>query len=130
MEQANSELVNFILEARRRGFGDVQIKEPLLKHNWPPNLINEAFASLKKRSKRTCSDYSVKNLVTVYLSTDVLKAIDKRAKQNMHTLPEQIEDILRRSCVNSKKMKSDSDKLDDMFVGLFSRKKRAEKKAA
>jgi hypothetical protein len=39
----------------------------------------------------------------------------------MFTLSEQIEDILRRSCLNQKSAKEE--KLDDALVALFSRKK-------
>ena len=48
--------------------------------------------------------------------------IEKRAKRNMLTVPEQIEDIVRRSCVNTKKNSEVQDKVDDLFLKLFSRK--------
>ena len=51
--------------------------------------------------------------------------IEKRAKRNMLTLPEQIEDILRRSCLNQKnKTNLPIDKIDDLIVGIISRRKR------
>ena len=59
----------------------------------------------------------------IYLEHEVKELIEKRAKKNMFTLEEQIEDILRRSCVNTKKAKSFADeKLDDNFIKLFSRR--------
>jgi len=122
----NQDLVKFIIEARKRGFADSQIKEPLLKYGWPLKLIDSAFESLKTKSKSgkiSETGYKIKNQVTLFLSNDILKAVDKRAKKNMLTVSEQIEDIIRRSCVNSKKLRAESEKLDDMFVGLFSRKR-------
>ena len=35
---------------------------------------------------------------------------------------EQIEDIVRRSCVNAKKTSETQDNVDDLFLKLFSRK--------
>ncbi len=111
----NKQLINFIKEARARGFDDFQIKEPLLKNNWPLNEIEKAFASLKQPVK-------FKNKITIYLDSDILKMIDKRAKRNMFTISEQIEDILRRSAINARKIKREEEKLDDLLVSLFSRK--------
>lgn len=119
--EPNSELVKFILEARRRGFDDGQIKEPLLKHGWPLNDVDSALASLK-RTRKTDPNYKVKNQISVYLSSEVLNILEKRAKKNMFNLNEQIEDILRRSCMNTKKQKEEEDKIDDLFLKLFSRK--------
>jgi len=112
---ANKELVNFIKEARKRGFDDWQIKEPLLKNNWPIEEIEEAFCELKPK-------YKFKNKVSLFLDSDLLKIIDKRAKKNMFTTSEQIEDILRRSCLRLSTTKKE-EKLDDLLVSLFSRKK-------
>ncbi|HRZ85577.1 MAG TPA: hypothetical protein P5277_02245 [Candidatus Paceibacterota bacterium] len=112
----NQELVKFVKEARNRGFDDIQIKEVLLKNRWPLDDIELAFAKTKPPLK-------FKNKVCIYLDSEVLKQIEKRANKNMLTVTEQIEDILRRSAINSKKLKSQSEKLDDMFISLFSRKK-------
>jgi len=112
---ANKELVNFIKEARKRGFDDWQIKEPLLKNNWPIEEIEKAFCALKPK-------YKFKNKVSLFLDSDILKIIDKRAKKNMFTTSEQIEDILRRSCIRLNTTKK-AEKLDDLLVSLFSRKK-------
>jgi Txe/YoeB family toxin of Txe-Axe toxin-antitoxin module len=54
----------------------------------------------------------------------MLKIIDKRAKKNMLTISEQIDDILRRSCINAKTTTSKPEKLDDTLISLFSRKKK------
>lgn len=112
----HKELVAFIKEARKRGYDDYQIKEPLLQKGWPAHEVEEAFASLKPHPK-------FKNKVCIYLDSDVLQLLDKRAKRNMFTLTEQIEDILRRSVLNSKKINRDTEKLDDLLVGLFSRRR-------
>ncbi len=122
-EKANPELIKFILECRRRGFDDSQIKEPLLNHGWPLASVDKAFESLKRKNK-VDTGYKVKNQVTVYLTSDVLSVLEKRAKKNLFNLNEQIEDILRRSCINTKKLKQEEDKVDDLFLKLFSRKKR------
>ena len=114
-ELPNKELVNFIKESRKRGYDDYQIKDALLKHKWPLTEIEDCFVFLKPKPK-------FKNKVCIYLDSDVLKALDKRANKNMFTISEQIEDILRRSAINSSKMKQQSEKLDDMLVSLFSRK--------
>jgi len=113
----NKELVEFIKEARKRGFDDWQIKEPLLKNNWPIEEIEKAFYELKPK-------YKFKNKISIFLDSDILKIIDKRAKKNMFTIGEQIEDILRRSCLRLSTTKKE-EKLDDLLVSLFSRKKRS-----
>jgi len=119
---ADRRLTRFIKEARKRGFDDYQIKEPLLRKGWPIEIIEEAFASLKPKVK-------FKNKLTIYLDSEVLEAIDKRARKNIFTIPEQIEDILRRSVINSKVAGSvKPEKLDDMLVGVFSRQTRGKKR--
>lgn len=114
---ANKELVKFIREARKRGFDDYQIREPLMKKGWPVDELEKAFASLKPR-------YKFKNKVSIYLDSEILKKIERRAKRNLLTLPEQIEDILRRSVLGMGKRIPREEKLDDRLVALFSRKKR------
>ena len=113
--KSNIELINFIKEARKRGFDDYQIKEPLLKNSWPLNEVEKAFASLKPNTE-------FKNQVTLFVDSKILKILEKRAKKNMFTVSEQIEDILRRSAVNARKIRKETEKLDDLLVALFSRK--------
>lgn len=113
---ANKELLKFIKEARKRGFDDYQIKDPLVKKGWPVSEIEKAFAEINPEIK-------FKNKLTIYLSNDVLKVIQKRADKNMLNLNEQIEDILRRSAINAKTIKKQEEKLDDMIVTLFSRRR-------
>jgi len=112
---ANKELVKFIKEARRRGFDDYQIMNPLLKHGWPRDEVEKAFASLKPK-------YKFKNRVCVFLDSQLLKKLERRAKRNVLLLHEQIEDILRRSALSSGKKTAKEEKLDDKLVALFSRK--------
>ena len=56
------------------------------------------------------------------------KILKKRAKKNLFSLREQIEDIVRRSCVNSSKGTYRPIKVDDNLVAIFSREKRGRKK--
>jgi len=120
----NADLVKFIKTARKRGFDDYEIREPLLKQGWALDEVEAAFYSLRPNKRE---HISFKNKVTIYLNNDLLKLIEKRAKKNMLTLPEQIEDILRRSTLSLKKGKLPKEKLDDLLVSLFSRQKRVKR---
>ena len=111
---ANPDLIRFILEAQKRGFQDDKIKEALLSNKWPEREINSSFQALRKPRH-------FKESLNIWLDTEVLKKLEKRAKRNLLTLPEQVEDILRRSVINQKSTQK-SEKIDDMLVGLFSRK--------
>lgn len=121
---SDKNLIKFIKEARRRGFDDYEIREPLLKQGWPILEIEKAFDSLKRKSRKHTS---FENKVTIYLKNDLLKMIAKRAKRNLLTLPEQIEDILRRSTLSMKKNNLPKEKIDDLLVSIFSRQKRGKK---
>jgi hypothetical protein len=112
----NSKLIKFIKEARKRGFDDFQIRDPLIKQGWPLDELELAFASLKPK-------YQHKNRVILYLDSEILKRIEKRADKNMFTITEQIDDILRRSTLNMRKKTPSEEKLDDKFISYFSRKK-------
>jgi hypothetical protein len=118
---ANKELIKFIVEARKRGFGDYQIREALINHGWPVQEVEKAFVSLTPK-------YKFKNQVVLFLDNELLALLEKRAKKNIFTISEQIEDILRRSCINQSKKKSPYDaKLDDVLVSVFSRKNTGKK---
>src|SRR3989304_8004588 len=119
--ESNFNLIKFIKEARKRGFDDYQIREPLLKQGWLLSDVESAFNALKRKARE---HISFKNKVTIYLSNDLLKMIEKRAKKNMLTLPEQIEDTLRRSTLSLKHKPSVSGKIDDLLVSIFSRQKK------
>jgi myosin heavy subunit len=113
----NKELINFIIEARKRGFSDLEIKNALIKNNWPEETIQKAFDEITKDNLK---NQKIKNQVCIFLSDDILKVLEKRAKKNLMNLEEQIQDILRRSCVR-KKATSQEEKIDDFLVSCFSR---------
>ena len=121
-ESADQKLIEFILEARNRGFDDVQIKEHLYKNNWPQSLIEKAFSKVSENLK-----FKYKNRVNIYLDNQLLKLIEKRAKKNFFTVPEQIQDILRRSCIMQKTQTTQEEKIDDLLVSIFSSKKTKKK---
>ena len=67
--------------------------------------------------------------ITINFDEEEKKILEKRAKKNLMTLREQIEDILRRSAVNYRQGKSYSEvDPDDRLVGIFSRQKKGRKK--
>ena len=116
-------LLDFIKEARKRGFDDYQIRDPLLKKGWPAEQVDEAFFVLREKAKKI-SNLGTKTRMEIYLDNQVLKMLEKRAKKNLFSLNEQIEDILRRSCSTIKNHKTLADeKLDDKFITIFSRRK-------
>jgi len=117
---ANPDLVRFILEARKRNFDDKKIKEALLSNKWPLSEINSGFEAVREKTH-------FKNSLTIWLDKEIIRILEKRAKRNMLTLPEQVEDIIRRSVANQKPTQK-KEKLDDMLVGLFSRKTRKSRK--
>ena len=110
----DKELEDFIIEARRRGFSDSEIKKPLIEKGWDEKKINEAFLGIMGKTK---------NKICVYIDSDVMKIVEKRAKRNMLTPEEMIEDIIRRSAVNAHGIKREDEKLDDLLVTVFSRKR-------
>ena len=134
---SNSALINYITEARARGFEDCQIRLPLLDNGWPLKDVERAFYEIKlteqkKLKKKQKSDgkvvYVYKNSMTIHLDNEVMKMIEKRARKNMLTAVEQVEDIVRRSCVNTKKNTAEvQDRVDDLFLKLFSRKVKGKK---
>jgi hypothetical protein len=67
--------------------------------------------------------------LTIYLDDEEVKILEKRAKKNLFTLKEQVEDIIRKSAVRTKSGKKYSTiKVDDRLVGIFSRQKTGPKK--
>jgi hypothetical protein len=118
---AEKKLVDFIREARRRNFGDFEIRNALVNHGWPQLEVEKAFVYLTPK-------YQNKNQITLFLSDELLEALEKRAKKSMCTVSEQIEDILRRSTISQKKKSPFDSKLDDALVSIFSRRKTGKKK--
>jgi hypothetical protein len=122
IKMVNKELVKFIREARKRGFGDADIKKALINHSWPLVEVENAFNYIAPK-------YANKNQITLFLSDELINILEKRAKKNMLTVSEQIEDILRRSTINQSRKKSPYDaKLDDTLVSIFSRRKTGPKR--
>ncbi len=113
----NTDLLRFIREARRRGYSDEKIKEALLGNGWPVSEVKTAFDSIK-------SEFHSKHSVSIWLDDEILRKLETRAKKNLLSLPEQVEDILRRSVLSTTGKNSHKEKLDDMLIGLFSRKRR------
>jgi len=67
--------------------------------------------------------------ITINIDEDVSKILKKRAKKNLFSLREQIEDILRKSAARTKSgLNYKTMKTDDKLVDIFSRDKRGRKK--
>ncbi len=113
------DLIKYIVEARKRGFSNPEIKAPLFEKGWLEKDVDKAFNSLKEENKIN---------VEIALPESIVKIVEKRAKKNMLSLKEQIEDIVRRSAVNAKLKKViGPEKIDDLLVSIFSRRKRKTK---
>jgi len=66
---------------------------------------------------------------TIDLTDEEIKILVKRGKKNILSVKEQIEDIVRRSCVNYKTTtRTRPIKVDDKLVAVFSRQKSGRKK--
>ena len=113
-------LVEFIKQSRKMGFTDAQIRKEIDSKGWPTIECEKAFLSFHQKPK-------LNNHVTLYLNDDIIKALLKRADKNLFTLSEQIEDILRRSCMNKKSIPKE-EKIDDRLLLAFSRQKARKKK--
>jgi len=66
--------------------------------------------------------------ISVQLDDEEVKILNKRAKKNLLTLTEQVQDIIRRSCVSSKTGTTSTFKPDDRLIEMFSRERRGRKK--
>jgi len=67
--------------------------------------------------------------IQISLDAEEKSILEKRAKKNLMTLQEQVEDIVRRSCVNYKKGATSSKiDADDRLVHIFSREARGRKR--
>jgi len=66
--------------------------------------------------------------VSIEIDDKEKKILSKRAEKNLFSLKEQVEDIIRRSCVNASSAGSTQEKsCDDNLVSIFSRQKRGSK---
>lgn len=67
--------------------------------------------------------------ITISIDEEIKKVIAKRAKKNLLSVKEQIEEIVRQSAVRTKSGVSASQiKIDDRLVEVFSRDKRGRKR--
>ena len=106
---------------------DEEIRKPLIKQGWKPEIIEKALVEVEKERLR--KEYRNKNRVTVYLDSEVIEILEKRAKKKLMKLPEMVEDILRRSCTNIiNKPKPREQKIDDLLVTMFSKAPQGRKK--
>lgn len=62
--------------------------------------------------------------ITIDLTEEEVKILNKRGKKNYLKLKEQVEDIIRRSCINAKSVSSTKFKSDDALIDIFSRQTR------
>jgi hypothetical protein len=113
-------LKDFISKARERGFSDSIIKNALEEKGWPYKKIEEGFLATQPKLK-------YKNQVCLFLSNDIINVLEKRSRKNMFTLSEQIQDILRRSCMK-KSTSLKTDNIDDLLIKCFSRSQKGRKK--
>ena len=65
--------------------------------------------------------------ITIQLDDEEVKILEKRAKKNFLTLKEQVEDIIRRSCISSSKRIYTTIKVDDKIVHIISRERKGRK---
>ena len=118
MAKSDPRLLKFIIEARKEGFSDSEIKTPLLEKGWQEDIIDKAFSHIIEKTEK-------RKTLTINLPISVINIVEKRANKNILSLEEQIEDIVRRSAVNAKNKKFPSpEKIDDLLVSIFSRRKR------
>ena len=67
--------------------------------------------------------------LTITLDEAELNLLEKRGEKNFLSVKEQVEDIVRRSCINyAKGTKTSGFKCDDKLVGIFSKDGRGRKK--
>ena len=66
--------------------------------------------------------------ITIRFGKELMKEIEKRAKKNYLSVPELIEDIVRRSMISYKGGTRRPLKIDDKLIAIFSREKRGRKK--
>jgi len=115
-KMANKILVKFIKQARKKSFSDLEIRKAIIDKGWPVQEIEKAFLFLQPKPK-------YKNQICLFLNNEIIETLQKRAKKNMFTLSEQIEDILRRSCIR-KSTTVKQEKIDDKLLLSFSRPQR------
>jgi len=63
----------------------------------------------------------------IFIDDEEKKILEKRAKTNLMTLKEQIENIVRRSCVRTNKNYRPKDPCNDKLVKIFSKQNKGRK---
>lgn len=66
--------------------------------------------------------------ISIVVDNDVYKLLKSRAKKEMFTVRELVEDIVRRSMLSYKGGKRTTFKIDDKLVGAFSRERRGRRR--
>jgi metal-responsive CopG/Arc/MetJ family transcriptional regulator len=66
--------------------------------------------------------------LTIRFGNELMKEIKKRAKKNYLSVPELIEDIVRRSMISYRGGKRRPLKIDDRLIAIFSRERRGRKR--
>jgi len=65
--------------------------------------------------------------ISIFIDDEEKKILEKRAKGNLMTLREQIENIIRRSCVRTNKNYVPKDPCNDKLVKIFSKQNKGRK---
>jgi len=65
--------------------------------------------------------------ITIDIDEREQKILEKRAKKNLMELKEQVEDIIRRSCIRGITNNVPKDSCDDKLVGIFSKQNTGKK---
>jgi hypothetical protein len=117
----SAELLKFVKKARDMGYSDGEIRKSLLSHGWNNITIDLTYKKLEPKIE-------FKNQVTLFLDSGMIKILKKRAKKNLFSLNEQIEDILRRSCARGSKKKIRFKKPDDRLISCFARQNKGRKR--
>lgn len=68
-------------------------------------------------------------ILSIKIPDDVWKKLQTRAKKNLLSPEELIQDIVRRSMLTYTGKPSDTDKVDDQIISIFSRKQSKSKKS-
>ena len=66
--------------------------------------------------------------LTIDLDEAEIKILKRRGKKNLLSLKEQVEDIIRRSCIMSQGRSYRTIKVDDKLIGIFSRERKGRKR--
>ena len=115
--RANTKLVSFIKEARKRGFDDFQIREPLLKKGWPSEEIEKAF----KEWKAGREDKLRKMLIPAEIIKQIITSVqvkEEAVKELLNGKP-----LMKKEIASSEPSGSENSKLavfnKERFIGIY-----------